>query len=264
MRLSVLPAVVADAFPLATSETRHHLIEGASFQAVEPGATIVRQGEDGALLLVLNGYIAHRRTTVDGRQVILRVTRPGQLGPILALASRPIGADAVAISRAEVARWPATAIRALGRADAGFAMDLNAQAMESYEAVLERLDGLLYQSALRRVARVLLRHADLFFEDQVLTRAYLPTMVGTSREMTGRVLRALEAQGIVARTGRDRLSLLNPSRLELLATGAEQVPRQGPLGDARLARTEPAAAAAAELGGEKGGIDGTAEQSRTD
>jgi CRP-like cAMP-binding protein len=236
MTLSNLPAVVADAFPHAAFETREHLIEGAGFHALAPGATIVRQGDDDSLLLVLSGYVALRRTTVDGRQIILRVTRPGQLDAVLALASRPVGADAVAISDAEVALWPASVVRALGHADAGFAMDLNAQALDTYDAVLDRIDGLLYQNALRRVARVLHRHTDLFFEQRVLTRAYLPTMVGTSREMTGRVLRALEAEGIVARTGRDRLSLLDPSRLELLATEVEQVPRQSPPRDARLPR----------------------------
>ena len=44
----------------------------------------------------------------------------------------------------------------------------------------------------------------------MLTRTQLPIMVGTSREMTGRVLRILESQGLVARVGRSRLRLLDP------------------------------------------------------
>jgi CRP-like cAMP-binding protein len=50
-----------------------------------------------------------------------------------------------------------------------------------------------------------------------MTRAYLPALVGTSREMTGRVLRQLESDGIVRRVGRDRLRLLDADRLALAA-----------------------------------------------
>jgi CRP-like cAMP-binding protein len=62
-------------------------------------------------------------------------------------------------------------------------------------------------------------HADLFFaDDPVLTRDYLPNMVGTSREMTGRVLRILEARSIVARVDRNRLRLLDPDGLAAMAS----------------------------------------------
>jgi CRP-like cAMP-binding protein len=61
-------------------------------------------------------------------------------------------------------------------------------------------------------------HADLFFsEPPVLRRTHLPALVGTSREMTGRVMRALESRGVVARVGRDRLDLLDPAGLAAAA-----------------------------------------------
>jgi CRP-like cAMP-binding protein len=78
-----------------------------------------------------------------------------------------------------------------------------------------KLDGFLHQDARRRVIRVLVRHRDLFFVDPpVLTRSHLPGLVGTSREMTGRVLRELEREGTIARVGRSGLTLLRPERLE--------------------------------------------------
>ena len=56
---------------------------------------------------------------------------------------------------------------------------------------------------------------DLFFADPpVLSRSHLPALVGTSREMTGRVLRQLEREGMVARVGRNGLRLLRPDRLD--------------------------------------------------
>ena len=45
------------------------------------------------------------------------------------------------------------------------------------------------------------------------TRAHLPALVGTSREMTGRVLRRLESEGIIERIGRDRLRVLDADGL---------------------------------------------------
>ena len=42
----------------------------------------------------------------------------------------------------------------------------------------------------------------------------LPELVATSREMTGRVVRDLEREGVIARVGRRGLRLLNPVALE--------------------------------------------------
>ena len=112
-------------------------------------------------------------------------------------------------------------MQALATRDAGFAVDLLEHVMSAFEEVVDRMDGLLYQNALRRVARILDQHADIIFgEEAVVTRAYLPALVGTSREMTGRVLRRLESEGVVQRVGRDRLRLLDASGLARTAAGS--------------------------------------------
>ena len=46
-------------------------------------------------------------------------------------------------------------MRSLAVTDPGFAVDILDDVLSSYEEVMERLDSLLYQDALRRVARVL-------------------------------------------------------------------------------------------------------------
>jgi CRP-like cAMP-binding protein len=67
----------------------------------------------------------------------------------------------------------------------------------------------------------LAEYADLFFsEAPVLPRTLLPGLVGTSREMTGRVLRSLEAEGVLARVGRRGLRLLAPAALGDAAAAA--------------------------------------------
>jgi CRP-like cAMP-binding protein len=149
---------------------------------------------------------------------MVRIVTRGQLSPVLPLAARPASADAVAISRSVMAVWRAEELRESAKTDPGLAVDILDDVLGSLEEVMGRLDGLLYQDALRRVARVLHEHADLFFAvPPVLTRTHLPNLVGTSREMTGRVLRILEARRLVARIGRDRLSLLDPAGLAAVA-----------------------------------------------
>jgi CRP/FNR family transcriptional regulator, cyclic AMP receptor protein len=213
-----LPAVLSEAFPRTRPETLKALTSVATVRTFRPNQAIVTQGEDTALAMALDGWVALRRTTPDGRQLIVRIVHRGRLSTMLPLTSRPAGADAVALTETSVALWSGDEVRALAESDAGLAVELLDQVLMALEEVTARLEGMLYQDALRRVARVLHQHADLFFSDApVLTRRHLPMLVGTSREMTGRVIRILESSGVVLRVGR-YFRLLDP---EGLAAAAE-------------------------------------------
>jgi CRP-like cAMP-binding protein len=166
---------------------------------------------------------------------MVRIVTRGRLASFLPLAARPTGADALALTPTTAAVWRGEEVRALATVDPGLAVDILDHALATFEEVVGRLDGLFHQDALGRVARVLHLHAPLFFgEPAVLTRADLPTLVGTSREMTGRVLRVLESRQLVARVGRDRLRLLDPAGLAAAAESGngrrgvptDQVPRR--------------------------------------
>jgi CRP-like cAMP-binding protein len=175
---------------------------------------VVAQGDQIRTVLVLDGHVAFRRTTVDGREVMPRVVGTGQLAALMPIALRPTAVEVVAVSACRVALLPGRAMWDLAASDAGFALDLLEHALLTYEAIIERLDSLMYQKATQRVARVLEQHAAILFGDgAVLTRAHLPALVGTSPEMTRRVLRVLETHGVVARLGGDRLELLDADRL---------------------------------------------------
>ena len=200
---TALPAVLSEAFPRSQPETLSALMSVATIRTFRPGQAIITQGEDTSLALVLDGYVALRRTTPDGRQLIVRIVPPGKLSSMMPLLARPASADNVALTEAPVAIWRGDQVRELASADPGLAVGLLDQVLAALEEVTVRLEGMLYQDALRRVARVLHQHADLFFSDApVLTRRHLPMLVGTSREMTGRVIRILESDGVVLRVGR--------------------------------------------------------------
>ena len=211
---SALPTAIDDAFPHSRADTRRALVVSGGVHRFGAGDGILQQGDESSVALFLDGDVAVRRTTADGRQFMVRIVTKGRLSPILPLARRPASADAVALTPSVAAVWLGERVRSLATTDPGLAVDILDDVLNSYDEVMGRLDSLLYQDALRRVARVLDRHTDLFFADPpVLSRAQLPVLVGTSREMTGRVLRVLESRQIIARVGRDRLRLLDPAGL---------------------------------------------------
>ena len=202
------------------------LARAAAVRTYAAHETIIRQGDASSMALVLDGHVAVRRTTVDGREFMVRIVGRGRMSPVLPLAAIPASADAVALTPSVAALWRSEEVRSLAQTDPGLAVDLLDDVLDSLDEVMRRIDGLLYQDAIRRVARVLELNADLFFiEPPVLTRSDLPSLVGTSREMTGRVLRVLEARKLVARVGRDRLRLVDPAALAAVAaSGIEQPP----------------------------------------
>jgi len=147
-----------------------------------------------------------------------RIVTTGELVS-LSWGERALPAGSIALTACEVAAWQPADVRSLAGNDDGFAMDLVDHVLDAFEAVVISLDGLLHQDAALRLARVLHHHQTLFFgEPPILSRAHLPAMVGTSREMTRRVFRLLESRDIVARTSRGGLVLCDAKALEATAT----------------------------------------------
>jgi CRP-like cAMP-binding protein len=177
---------------------------------------IFRQGERVLLAMCLRGHAAFQRTTVQGQQVMTAVRGPGELYGLTSIAGTISTVDIFALSDSEVAVWPGTQLRALAAKDPLLALAL-IDKLSSFLAIMnEKVDGYLHQDARRRVIRVLTRHRDLFFSNPpILSRAYLPALVGTSREMTGSVLRRLGQEGTIERVGRFGLRLVDPAGLVL-------------------------------------------------
>ena len=229
--------LIEGVLPGSSRATVDGLVETAKARTVQPGEAIFRQGEQIPLTLILRGHGVFRRTTVDGQVLATGVGNPGGMFGFSAIASSNSPVDLVALTECEVRLWKGSAVRRLAATDPALALDAVDRLAGFVQAMTEGIDGFLHQDARRRVIRVLLRHRDLFFgEPVVLTRADLPSLVGTSREMTGRVLRELEREGLVARVGRRGLRLLRPERLEL----DEYTPKRSADADGRAVGWRPA------------------------
>jgi CRP-like cAMP-binding protein len=208
---------LAAALPGSQPESVSLLATSARLREVRPGDLIFRQGDPIPLTLLLSGHAAFRRTTADGQLVVVGVAYPGELFGMSSVAGTVASTEMVALTDAVVLSWRGLDVRRLAETDPKFAL-LVIDRLSLFATMLtEKLDGFLHQDARRRVIRVLARHRDLFFSDSpILTRTHLPGLVGTSREMTGRVLRALERERVIARVGRTGLRLLDARPLDSL------------------------------------------------
>jgi CRP-like cAMP-binding protein len=216
------------ALPGTGPATIQALVATARVRSIARDTMVFRQGEPIPLALVVRGYGALRRTTVDGRQLMVGVANPGDLIGFSSIASVNSPVDLVALTDCEAATWPGQEIRALAATDSGFALAVIDMMALFLTTITEKVDGFLHQASRRRVVRILARHRELFFTDPpILSRAQLPSLVGTSREMTGRVLRDLERDGVLLRVGSTGLRLLRPDQLDAGAAG----PPHGNQGD---------------------------------
>lgn len=202
--------------PGCRAETIQQLTETVRVRTVQLGERIYTQGDPVPLTIILEGYGAARRTTLGGKELVNGVAPPGVLFGWSGLASVPSSVELVALTECRVAQWPGPVIRTLASSDPELALAAIDSMAWSLHQTVERIEDFLHQDARLRVVRVLARHRELFFgEKPVLTRAHLPGLVGTTREMTGKVLRQLERDGTLARVERNGLKLLRPEQLTL-------------------------------------------------
>jgi CRP-like cAMP-binding protein len=210
-----LHTLLGRALPSIRPTSRAFLAGSARLRVLPAHQKAFVQGELIPLTLLIRGYGAFRRTTIDGRQLSVGVARPHDLFGFSSVVAGPTSVDLVALTEIEVALWRGPELRQLAATDPGFALDVIDRMAGFLNTLTEKLDGFMHQDARRRVVRILSRHRDLFFADPaILPRSELPSLVGTSREMTGRVLRELEREGVLTRFGRTGLRLLDPDRLD--------------------------------------------------
>jgi CRP-like cAMP-binding protein len=220
-----LQALVEASLPGIHLESASILADAARLRHVPIEAAIFRQGAEVRLTLILRGYAGFRRTTADGQQVTVGIAYPGELYGISSVSATISTVDMIALTDCVVAVWSGQELRRLAAADAGLALGILDRLAGFLNILTVKLDGFLHQDARRRVVRILARHRDLFFaEPPVLSRAHLPGLVGTSREMTGRVLRQLEHEGTLARVGPAGLRLLDPDRLDAASESGSSEP----------------------------------------
>ena len=210
---------LARAFPHASDTTLGSLVESARLRQFRRGERLIVQGEPLAVVLLIDGWVAMRRTSSEGKQVILLIMAPGEMTGAALGGTSDSPVEVVALSEGLAASWTADFVRHLAAANPGLAFDLMDAVMARGLALVSRIDACIFHGVERRLARALTTFQNLAFDERrpLLTRSDLAALVGASREMTGRALRKMEAEGMVTRVGRAGLRLLDRARLEEIA-----------------------------------------------
>lgn len=200
-----------------------HVAPAVVTQFYERGEVIEVEGEQAsALHIVRSGVVKLLSTSADGREQVLRLVPAGQTFNLVAIVDgQPNVATAVALERStvyalergvlltfmerrpELARAALMALAASTREMVGLAKDL------ALHHVTERVARLLLEQERAGCDRCR-RH--------YLTQQEMATIVGTAREVMGRTLHELQADGIIA-LDHGHVTIVDHDRLRVVARG---------------------------------------------
>jgi CRP-like cAMP-binding protein len=217
-------------FPSATSESIRSLAETYTVRAIGPGILDDRPSTGPEILLVLDGHIAVVQRIADGREAILGVYSRGGIAGLAMIDGVQQSAVFEALDDVVLAVWSSTSVRDIAKADPGMLLDIVDLLVARVRGALFLLERQTFTTASMRLASALLRNEDLAFAPARprFVRSQLAALAGVSREMTGRIMRRWEREGILMRVGQTGLVLVDRVRLEAEAAGAEGVaPRSG-------------------------------------
>lgn len=219
-------ALLPTLMPSASAATRAALTESFELRAFRPRDQLLAQGAPWEMELILDGWVAVRRVGKSGKRFTIAVLGPGQLAGASAAARLPALGENVALTPVTAAIWSGSATRQLVAGDSALALDFIDRLVLGIGTILERYDTVTFEGARVRLCRVLWTYRDIAFHERrpILSRSELASLVGTSREMANRVLRQIESEGIIRRTGGRGLVLSDETMLQAAQLGE---PRPG-------------------------------------
>jgi CRP-like cAMP-binding protein len=185
----------------------------------ERGEMLLFEGEPADnLYFVVNGAVKVFKTSADGKEQILQIIRPGESFndvPIFSGGLNLASAEAMGpvvlylMKKSELEKiihnYPQVALNAI---------QILSQRVRHLVSLVEDLS---FRNVTGRVAKVLLEYAgDGAGERPRLTQQEMAAMIGTAREMVGRALKTLEAEGSI-RMEHNRIIITNPDTLRKMA-----------------------------------------------
>ena len=187
------------------------LLPYARYQTCPAKKAILREGETpSAIYFILRGSVSVMMQDEDGHELILAYLGPGEFfGELGLFGSAKRSAQVSARTQTEVAVISYSQFLELCRNNINLLMHLTEQIATRLRATSLRMGHLAFLDVTGRIARVLL---ELAHDSQAithpdgmlirLTREELGRIVNCTREMAGRVLHGLEAQGLIEVQGK--------------------------------------------------------------
>lgn len=201
----------------APEETVRTFAAVASVRRYAAGEVIFLEGGPGAgLFLVASGTVKISRFSKDGREFILHLCHVGDtFNDVSALDGGPNPATAIAHNDAVLLRVGRRDLQAITARHPSLAWALIESLARRARHLVDIVQDLSMRNVRGRLARLLLEQAQQSQDEEVarlLTQEEMASHLGTVREVVGRALRSLAADGIIE-FDRHRIVILDPDRL---------------------------------------------------
>lgn len=152
--------------------------------------------------MILDGYAGAQTSDDAGHEFLLTVLRRGQTFSAPFEREDGQSIELVGLTRGVVVVLPTEIVDRCARSDLAFALHLLDWRGSVIERLLSRLAEVHFRPASERLAVVLAAYGPLFAtRPPILSRTALASLIGTSREMLGSVIRDFEAVGVLTRSG---------------------------------------------------------------
>jgi len=177
---------------------------------------IVLEGESAeALYFVISGAVKMFKTSVEGKEQILSIVRPGEsFNDISVFDGGPNPASVQAMGPAVLYGIRRNDVEVILRDHSQVALNVIQVLSQKMRHLMSLVEDLSFRHVTGRIAKILLGHAGNGTGPQPrLTQQEMAAMAGTVREVVGRSLKALEEEGAI-RLDRHRIVITDKEALK--------------------------------------------------
>jgi CRP-like cAMP-binding protein len=181
----------------------------------ERGDIIIYEGEKAAAIyLVFSGAVKIFKTSVEGKEQILSIARPGDSFnevPVFDDGFNP--ASAQAMGEVIIYELGKNELKALIQNHPDIAVNMIKVLAGQIRRLVTLVEDLSFRTVIGRVAKILLEHAiEKEGAGPRLTQQEMAAMAGSAREVVGRSLKALEEDGLI-KLNRQKISITDKKAL---------------------------------------------------
>ncbi len=205
------------AFSALTEEELAYVQQVTRERPLHRGEVLFLEGDPGEPLYYIQaGEAKIFKTSADGKEQVLRIFHAGEtFNEVPVFDGGPNPASAMVLEEGTVYLLQRDDIRRLLSEHATIALAVIQVLASRLRYMVGLVEDLSFKHVSARVAKALLSHSEAVAGKTAhrLTQQDLAAVVGTAREVVGRVLKALEQEGVIA-LEQGRITILNRERLE--------------------------------------------------
>ncbi|WP_137935304.1 Crp/Fnr family transcriptional regulator [Mesorhizobium comanense] len=215
---------------LTSAELDRMVSQARSLRIARNRAVFEQEGDAHSFFLLLDGHIRVVKSTAEGGEVTVRYIGPGELmGIATALGRTTYPASAIAAVDCVVLAWPSSLWSEFASAYPSFGASTYQTVGNRLQDAHTRVVEMSTEHVDRRVAHALLKLVNQtgrkteegLMIDFPISRQDIAEMTGTTLHTVSRLMSAWEGKGLV-RSGRQKVTVVEPHRLLMLAEGRAQ------------------------------------------